>query len=119
MYASLVRAVGAADKVFELMNRQPQLTPPSHVDEERLQATIARRKDRRILGVESTKVIQRNVAGLHPNALRGDITLKNVEFRYPSRPQRAVLKGLNLHIPAGSIVALVGPSGRYVSGAVD
>jgi ATP-binding cassette subfamily B (MDR/TAP) protein 9 len=29
IFSSLTQAVGAADKVFELMHRQPKLTPPS------------------------------------------------------------------------------------------
>ena len=37
--------------------------------------------------------------------------LSNVVFSYPSRPDNKVLRGLNLKIPAGSTVALVGSSG--------
>jgi ATP-binding cassette subfamily B protein len=39
------------------------------------------------------------------------ITFKDVNFCYPSRPDSAALKDINLVIPAGKIVALVGPSG--------
>ena len=39
------------------------------------------------------------------------IELKNVNFSYPSRPDRLALEDLNLTIPAGKTVALVGPSG--------
>lgn len=35
--------------------------------------------------------------------------LKDVSFVYPSRPDSLVLKGLNLSIPQGKTVALVGP----------
>ncbi|XP_047513373.1 multidrug resistance protein homolog 49-like [Pieris napi] len=41
----------------------------------------------------------------------GNITLSNVHFEYPTRPQQPVLRGLELSIPAGRTVALVGPSG--------
>lgn len=44
-----------------------------------------------------------------PTKLRGDITFENVYFGY-SR-ERPVLKGINLHIPVGRKVALVGLSG--------
>lgn len=44
-----------------------------------------------------------------PQRLRGDITFENVVMGYS--PQVTVLKGINLHIPAGKKVALVGLSG--------
>lgn len=44
-----------------------------------------------------------------PTQLKGDIQFENVIFSYS--PNRPVLKGINLHIPAGRKVALVGLSG--------
>ena len=44
-----------------------------------------------------------------PTKLKGDIAFENVVFSYS--PNRPVLKGINLHIPAGKKVALVGLSG--------
>lgn len=43
--------------------------------------------------------------------LRGDIELKDVTFRYPSRPDVTVFDSFNLKVPAGKTVALVGESG--------
>ncbi|KAF4994158.1 hypothetical protein FGRMN_5932 [Fusarium graminum] len=40
-----------------------------------------------------------------------DIVFENVTFAYPSRPHVKVLDGLNLHIEAGKVNAIVGPSG--------
>lgn len=45
------------------------------------------------------------------NDLRGNITLQNVKFRYPSRPDVLVLPDFSLSISAGQTVALVGMSG--------
>ncbi|KAM4065655.1 ABC transporter transmembrane domain-containing protein [Hirsutella rhossiliensis] len=42
---------------------------------------------------------------------QGDIRLRGVRFAYPSRPGAAVLRGLDLDVPAGRTTALVGPSG--------
>jgi len=39
------------------------------------------------------------------------IEFKNLDFYYPSRPNTAALKSINLKIPKGKVVALVGPSG--------
>mmetsp|Transcript_8698 Transcript_8698/g.6452 ORF Transcript_8698/g.6452 Transcript_8698/m.6452 type:complete len:91 (+) Transcript_8698:3439-3711(+) len=42
---------------------------------------------------------------------RGEIEFRNVWFRYPTRKQDWVLKGLNLKIHPNETVALVGESG--------
>jgi len=39
------------------------------------------------------------------------ITFEKVHFNYPSRPDSAALKDINLQIERGKIIALVGPSG--------
>lgn len=39
------------------------------------------------------------------------INFENVDFYYPSRPDSAALKNIDLAIPNGKVVALVGPSG--------
>lgn len=43
--------------------------------------------------------------------LHGNIEFNNVRFRYPSRPDIEILKGLNLQIKQGQKIALVGASG--------
>jgi ABC transporter fused permease/ATP-binding protein len=44
-------------------------------------------------------------------SFRGEITFKNVGFKYPSRQDIEVLKGIDLQIHPGQVVALVGSSG--------
>ena len=49
--------------------------------------------------------------GLKPESCQGRITLENVKFNYPSRPDVPIVKDLSLTIEFGSTVALVGASG--------
>ncbi|KZP33057.1 P-loop containing nucleoside triphosphate hydrolase protein [Athelia psychrophila] len=51
-------------------------------------------------------------AGAKPaGAVQGHIVLEDVVFRYPSRPDVPILKGLTLEFAAGKTTALVGASG--------
>ncbi|MCJ1472803.1 GTPase-activating protein [Lambiella insularis] len=45
------------------------------------------------------------------NHVEGTIEFRDVHFRYPTRPEQPVLRGLNLTVKPGQYVALVGASG--------
>ncbi|KAI5864665.1 P-loop containing nucleoside triphosphate hydrolase protein [Durotheca rogersii] len=49
--------------------------------------------------------------GAPVEAIEGAIEFRNVHFRYPTRPEQPVLRGLDLSIRPGQYVALVGASG--------
>lgn len=85
IYSGISAALGAADKVFELITRTPAMS----------------------------------ISGsLAPKKFEGSITLENVSFRYPGRPDTLVLDNFSLKINPGEVVALVGPSGSGKSSII-
>lgn len=106
IFSSLTQAVGAADKVFELMHRKRRVMPQT------LSSANATGNDQSI--VEKVRT-----SGVEPNECRGEVTLKNVEMYYPARPSKRVLNDMSLSVPPGSIVALVGPSGGGKSSVIS
>ncbi|CAL0303419.1 unnamed protein product [Lupinus luteus] len=49
----------------------------------------------------------------------GDVSLEDVYFSYPLRPDLEILRGLNLRLKCGTVTALVGPSGAGKSTVVQ
>jgi ATP-binding cassette subfamily B protein len=54
---------------------------------------------------------------LQPCSIRGDIEFRNLSFSYPNGP--TILHNINLRIPAGSSLAIVGPTGSGKSTLVS
>lgn len=73
----------------------------------------------RILDILAEKSEVELEAVIAPNPIKGDIKIHNVTFNYPSRPDIEVLKNININIPAGKKVALVGHSGAGKSTVVQ
>jgi ATP-binding cassette subfamily B (MDR/TAP) protein 9 len=84
IYASITSALGAAEKIFSILERQPEFETEQFP----------------LVPIETARMI------------KGQIQFKNVKFSYPSRPHIEILRGVNMTIPAGSVAALVGPSGQ-------
>ncbi|KAL1824573.1 hypothetical protein DCAR_0312646 [Daucus carota subsp. sativus] len=57
------------------------------------------------------KIDSDNMEGEILENVSGEVEFKHIEFAYPSRPETIIFKDLNLKIPAGKAVALVGGSG--------
>ena len=83
LYSQVQKAVGASHRVRELLQEQPEFV-------------LAKS------GAET--------ASSRP-ALHGEVAFCNVQFRYPSRPEVEVLKGISFAVKSGEKIALVGPSG--------
>ncbi|KAI7874833.1 ABC transporter protein [Lichtheimia hyalospora FSU 10163] len=60
-----------------------------------------------------------NEGGIKPEKVIGELEFKNVQFKYPTRPDVTILKDLSLKIKPGMTVAFVGPSGSGKSTSVQ
>ena len=81
VYGDLLRAAGATERLMELLALQSPIASPARP------------------------------TPLAPARGGSALELRDVTFRYPSRPQHATLSHFNLAVAAGETVALVGPSG--------
>jgi ABC-type multidrug transport system fused ATPase/permease subunit len=81
IYGKVQSTLGASERILEILDETPEPT------------------------------LQEPALGLVPTQVRGDIRYEHVAFRYPTRPDVAVLQDIDFHIAAGEKIALVGPSG--------
>jgi ATP-binding cassette, subfamily B, bacterial len=81
VYGDLLRAAGATERLMELLASSSAIQSPAQA-----------------------VALPRTHGG-------SQVSLRDVTFFYPSRPQQATLTHFNLNVAAGETVALVGPSG--------
>jgi ATP-binding cassette subfamily B protein len=81
VYGDMLRAAGATERLMELLNMKPEITSPTQVR-------------------------------AAPWPAQGcEVRFDNVNFNYPSRPDRAAVSQLTGTVSPGHTVAVVGPSG--------
>jgi ATP-binding cassette subfamily B protein len=80
-YGDMLRAAGATERLMELLHAQSEVAEPQQP--------------------------------LSPPMVAGgaELSLSDVRFHYPTRPGTWAIDGLTGHVPRGSTVAVVGPSG--------
>ena len=93
-WARVQEALGSATKVFELVDVD------STLEQQKKSATAA--------AFEEAAPAPSTAASAEP---RGELELRDVSFRYPSRDGAPVLDDVSLRIHPGEIVAIVGGSG--------
>ncbi|CBJ26708.1 conserved unknown protein [Ectocarpus siliculosus] len=112
IFSSMTQAVGAADKVFELIRRKPKgprpsaSPPPSSASQHSACETGAARSVRHATAAAFEE------GGAAPETCLGAVELKGVDFEYPSRPGRRILDGVSFNAAAGqaSTLAMAMPS---------
>ncbi|KAG6525619.1 hypothetical protein ZIOFF_015581 [Zingiber officinale] len=68
---------------------------------------------------QKSKIDSSDDSGVTPERLKGNIEIRHVSFRYPTRPDIQIFQDLCLSIHSGKTVALVGESGSGKSTVVS
>lgn len=98
-YGQLTRALGAGHRIFEVVDRCPQGSSSTIIDQQATHGDLSQEKRR-------SSPLKRLNAGYDAT-----IQFKDVFFEYPTQPDTPVLRGINLTIRPGEIVAVAGMSG--------
>ena len=94
-YSDIMKAVGASDRVFEILNRRPKLVAPD-MDE---------------AAVEDVNYDCGCHKQHHPEISTGNIEFRDVDFSYAGRSDVKILNKCSLSVPGNSTVAICGTSG--------
>jgi len=131
-YIGLMKAVAAANRVFEVIDREPAMPPPLKIAEDCRtpenedlssagspgiwgsskvdpsdDATILVEED----SLEMAEVGEASLPSTSSAPKAMSVEFQKVSFSYPTRPDSLVLNELDLSIGPGQMVALVGGSG--------
>ena len=106
-YSDIMKAVGASDRVFEILNRLPNMSNISYAN-----TTNDEKQPNDNTNLETVDVNRMDtVITQHPEITNGHIELRNVTFSYPSRNNVKILNNCSLTVPRNKTVAICGTSG--------
>ena len=111
-YSSMMRAVGASSRIFEIVDREPlvpSMLPPM------LEGGSRNGEDAAMLTNSNMKSSSASLT----STSAGAIEFRDVSFAYPNRPDVKILDGFSLRVEPGTSLALVGASGCGKSTAVS
>lgn len=120
IYSDLVRGLAASARIFDLMDRTPQIVSQRQLQHEQSTGELVLDPLQQLefqdavvaAGNENTTATSTTTTKSPSSADKGaTIEFNNLSFHYPSRPDVPVLKNFDLTVPPGSVVALVGSSG--------
>ena len=125
IWTGLASALGAADKVFDLINREPEIMPGSGSECPEFSILFAACQASGWDNGTPCSLLRclffvaywfaRTVK--IPN-FEGHIRFKDVTFEYPARPGVTVLSNVSFEAGPNEVVALVGPSGGGKSSCI-
>jgi ATP-binding cassette subfamily B protein len=117
-YIDLMKAIAAATRVFEVIDREPAIpsTKLDIVDNETLENILPVGNKDGIFKQDGIEMMEqgnteKRQGRKKPEMVPMSVDFRDVSFAYPTRKESLVLNGLNLFIGPGQVVALVGGSG--------
>jgi putative ABC transport system ATP-binding protein len=82
-------------------------------------ATGSASAQRIFLLLDTEPEIRDHADAVHVDSIRGDVEFRGVSFAYDPKGGRPVFQNLNLTVPAGQVLAIVGPTGHGKSTLVQ
>lgn len=120
-YIDLMKAVAGANRVFEIVDREPPIPPPQIMEPPEDEILVVNDKSAGCYDGSLVKTkrpsFEMMELGMKPlehsekERVPMIVQFNHVSFSYPTRPESMILKDLNLSIQAGQTIALVGNSG--------